>query len=360
MNKLELTALNCASCGASISDFKGKESIICDYCNTSNRVLRPKPVQTSQGSLSQDKFETLNNYVEILQKAIRAGNYNEGYDYCNKALEIDPSIGAIWENKAICAFWRSVNFLSEDKITNSNAREIKTFLSASKENDPNSETYSETADSIGNNLFLACKLKFLSLTPDTTIEQNIGKNTTQIPTYSKAACIRIKDFLETMETSYEIMVNADIQILKDLVSIYSNKTKIQLIECPPFKYIKDIKNWKNGNIAISGNIDALKKREVLIKKIKTIEPSYVEPTLEKKGCFIATAAMGDYNHPIVRDLRIFRDNWLLKKDWGKRFTTWYYTHGPKAASIIEKSVVLRKLTFLFIVKPLHFLTKKLR
>jgi DNA-directed RNA polymerase subunit RPC12/RpoP len=355
MNKLELSALNCTNCGASISDFQGKESITCEYCNTTNRILRPKPVQTSQGSLSIDKFETLNNYVEILQKAIRAGNYNEGYEYCNKALEIDPSIGAIWENKAICAFWRSVSYLNEDKITNSNAREIRTFLNASKENDPNSETYSETADSIGHNLFIACKIKLIGTNPDTTIEQN----KVQIPSYSKAACLRIKDYLDTMETSFEIMVNPDVVILKELIIVYSNRSKFPMLECPPFKSAKEVKNWKNGAIATQGNIDALKKREILIKKIKSIDTSYVEPELEKKGCFIATAALGDYNHPIVIDLRTFRDNWLLQREWGKSFTKWYYTHGPKAASVIDKSLILKKMTFIFIVKPLHFITKGL-
>ena len=80
----------------------------------------------------------------------------------------------------------------------------------------------------------------------------------------------------------------------------------------------------------------------------------------KGGCFIATAAMGDYDHPVVVDLRMFRDNWLLKSEWGVNFINWYYTHGPKAARLIEKSLVLKKLTFIFIVKPLQLVTKKLR
>lgn len=86
--------------------------------------------------------------------------------------------------------------------------------------------------------------------------------------------------------------------------------------------------------------------------------SIIPPGSEKKGCFIATAAMGDYNHPVVMDLRLFRDNWLLKRVWGVKFTNWYYTHGPKAANIIEKSTLLRKLTFFAIVKPLQILTKR--
>jgi len=78
------------------------------------------------------------------------------------------------------------------------------------------------------------------------------------------------------------------------------------------------------------------------------------------GCFIATAAMGDYDHPVVMELRSFRDNWLLKRHWGVNFTKLYYTHGPKAANIIEKSIILRKLTFYAVVKPLQFITKTLK
>jgi len=270
MNKLELTALNCASCGASVSDFQGKDEINCEYCGTNNKILRPKTVTTSQGNLSQDNFDKLNNLVEILQKAIRAGNYNEGYDYCNKALEIDPSLGSLWENKAICAFWRSINFLYEDKITNTNAREIKTFLQASRENDPNSETYAETADNIGYNLFLACSIKFSAIGPDTT--ENI--NDTTFKKYSKDACIRIKDFIETMGTSFELMANPDYDLLKQIVEILTNKKHIILQD-----YNFETKKWENNAISKEGNLDATKKREILINLIKKAEPDYQAPEL---------------------------------------------------------------------------------
>jgi hypothetical protein len=81
---------------------------------------------------------------------------------------------------------------------------------------------------------------------------------------------------------------------------------------------------------------------------------------EKKKCFIATATMCDNNHPVVIDLRAFRDNWLLKRNWGVNFTNWYYTYGPKAANAIEKSIVLKKITFLLIVKPLQIITSRFK
>jgi hypothetical protein len=164
-----------------------------------------------------------------------------------------------------------------------------------------------------------------------------------------------------METSYEIMSNPDVIILKELVKAYSNKIPfIKLLTCQTFRSAKDIYNWQNSGMAKLGNIDALKKRQILIKRIKSLNPSYNEPELKKVGCFIATAALGDYNHPVVMDLRMFRDNWLLKRKWGVIFTNSYYTHGPKVASVIEKSFFLKRLTFITIVKPLQIITKNLR
>ena len=80
---------------------------------------------------------------------------------------------------------------------------------------------------------------------------------------------------------------------------------------------------------------------------------------KKEGCFIATAALGDYNHPIVMDLRNFRDNWLLNRNWGKLFTNWYYKHSPYASRIIEKSFLLKKITLFVLITPLHYVVKNI-
>ena len=77
------------------------------------------------------------------------------------------------------------------------------------------------------------------------------------------------------------------------------------------------------------------------------------------SCFIATASMGSHDHPVVMDLRMFRDNWLLKRKWGIAFTDWYYRYGPKAAAIIEKSDMLKRISYVFFIKPLHLIAQKL-
>jgi tetratricopeptide (TPR) repeat protein len=110
----------------------------------------------------------------------------------------------------------------------------------------------------------------------------------------------------------------------------------------------------NSSTNLSKNsIDEITLKFEKLKKISSKEEN-------SKKCFIATAAMGDYNHPVVVDLRSFRDDWLLKQIWGVSFINWYYTHGPKAAIIIENSYLLRKITFLFLIKPLQIITKKLK
>lgn len=81
---------------------------------------------------------------------------------------------------------------------------------------------------------------------------------------------------------------------------------------------------------------------------------------EKEGCFIATATMGNYDHPILIDLRFFRDNWLKKRSWGIKFIDWYYIYGSKAARVIEKSILLKMLSYIFLVKPLHLIIKKFK
>lgn len=54
------------------------------------------------------------------------------------------------------------------------------------------------------------------------------------------------------------------------------------------------------------------------------------------GCFIATAAYGSYEAPVVKLLRQFRDDYLLTNNPGRLFVDVYYRHSPPAARWLEK------------------------
>ena len=82
-------------------------------------------------------------------------------------------------------------------------------------------------------------------------------------------------------------------------------------------------------------------------------------TYGSSGCFIATATMGSYNNPIVKDLRIFRDTFLQKSYFGREFIKIYYKFGPYPAKLIAKSLILRKISYFLIIRPLYFVTNLL-
>jgi hypothetical protein len=53
------------------------------------------------------------------------------------------------------------------------------------------------------------------------------------------------------------------------------------------------------------------------------------------GCYIATMAYGDYDHPQVLELRKFRDEFLDKFYLGKQFIKFYYKYSPKLVEKLE-------------------------
>jgi hypothetical protein len=59
------------------------------------------------------------------------------------------------------------------------------------------------------------------------------------------------------------------------------------------------------------------------------------------GCFIATCAYGDYDHPDVMYLRLFRDLVLSDYAAGRRFIRVYYRYGPYLAKAIGPFPMLR-------------------
>jgi len=72
------------------------------------------------------------------------------------------------------------------------------------------------------------------------------------------------------------------------------------------------------------------------------------------GCFVATAAYGNYNHPMVLVLREFRDSLLVNSDAGRRLIGIYYTIGPSLAGLIQERPWARLLVRLVLL-PVVFL-----
>ena len=109
-----------------------------------------------------------------------------------------------------------------------------------------------------------------------------------------------------------------------------------------FKEKLELKNQRNNKYGSEDNYF-----DEITKKINS----------DKEGCFIATAVYEDYNHPIVLDLRSFRDNWILNQKWGVNFINWYYVYGSIASSYIRDSSFLKFISYCLLIKPLHIIVK---
>jgi len=339
MSNIELMSLSCASCGAKLDDISGKSEVECDYCENVTRIIRPVAVKQSQ-SIKKDAVETFTNLVQIMEQSMVAENYREAYDYCNKALEIDPSCGSIWENKAICSFW----LRTDNKIIESQAKEVLTYLNAAKTNDPNSETYKETCDNIAFNLYYAAWYSYSLLQPDTPATKD-ADNTL----YSDNLLKVMVSYFNMMEVAFDLSPTQ--LYLEQNIKELSNLGQVVWIKIDSKKELTN--RVKPADIGLN----AIKARERFIKKIKNINPNYTAPEIKKTGCFIATVTMGNYNDPVVYQLRRFRDEWILKKSWGNNFVIWYYKYGKICADYIEDKYLLKKISFLFVVKPLYFISK---
>ena len=55
---------------------------------------------------------------------------------------------------------------------------------------------------------------------------------------------------------------------------------------------------------------------------------------KSEGCYIATMAYGDYEHPSVMVLRQFRDKRLLTNYVGRAFVSFYYWVSPKMVKVL--------------------------
>lgn len=264
---MELVSLNCASCSASLEGFQGKNEAKCSFCGNITQILRPIKVAANATVLAENDTSKFNNLISIMERSMIAGNYQEAYDYCNKALEYDPTNASLWENKAICSFW----LRSDSNIIESEAKEILTYLISARQANPNSSTYTSTARSISSNLYFTVAYRYYRVFPDASSD---GK---KMDTYTFDTIDDVVQYLKIMALCFEIYpeplyLETPINELSDVVKICwteldKNKSRVN-------------KSWANRL-----GIDPIGDRDKYIGKIRKIKPDYQPPAypIEEAG-----------------------------------------------------------------------------
>lgn len=75
------------------------------------------------------------------------------------------------------------------------------------------------------------------------------------------------------------------------------------------------------------------------------------------GCYIATMAYGDYNHPQVLELRKFRDDYLSRTILGRNFIIFYYKFSPLLVSKLRNKPFINKVIRQFLDKFIKSILK---
>src|SRR3990170_7413606 len=93
--------LICPSCNGELELPDNLNIAHCLYCGT--KIL-----------LNQNSNSNIDQYIELIDTAIKAENYDEVLKYCNKVLEIDSKNVNAWIDKAFATFHHTTEF--EDKF----------------------------------------------------------------------------------------------------------------------------------------------------------------------------------------------------------------------------------------------------
>ena len=158
-----------------------------------------------------------------------------------------------------------------------------------------------------------------------------------------------KLYISTSSVIATSAVNAIVTILnREQLIVRNDKYKLRTLILSAVKLMYMVGNFDMDNRTneyYSRNKDALVEMD-----------NATDPNLVSEGCYIATMAYCDYNHPQVLVLREFRDLYLDKRGWGKQFIKIYYKYSPRLVEKLKDYTLINKIIrksldcFIFCIK----------
>lgn len=162
------------------------------------------------------------------------------------------------------------------------------------------------------------------------VRQKLGaSNSLYLKISSAVASAAINALVEKINAAQQMAnITSDKDSLKrDVSSAISTMSKISSLDMTT-----ECRNYFNSNNSTLNNINS------------QLNPS--------GGCYIATMAYGDYDHPQVMVLRQFRDSYLSNRGWGRKFINFYYANSPHWVEVLKShkhiNALIRKVLDSFV------------
>jgi len=308
---VEFIAAVCPNCGGELRVPDNQEKVICDYCGA-EVIIHDSTKLKAEVIFKVDIEKTL-RFAKIAEEA---KNYEDGYKYYSKVIESDTNNIDAWFGRARCTAWKPG--YNDQKLIEAIA-------------------YSKTAQKIGvpTNKVLERTIDSLLAATTNYIDTFYNLLHSEFPIYDDGTSNGRR-----FEQTYFQILYKTLSYCWSTVPTESTADNIVLI----LEKLNGIKAYHYISYA------------KLIDKLNLKYPGEIKKS-DSKVCFIATATLGNPNHPYIITLRKYRDDILSSTQIGQEFVRRYYLYSPKYAKMIESSRVLKFLSLLLIVKPAYLLAK---
>ena len=283
----------------------------------------------------------------------------------------------------------------------------------------NNLTYKLIADQLANEI-MQCSIDYFNECKKNNLSENYIESCQKLIKYADSIAVgklakdKAKDSLETLEGMKDQEVNQAIGILKSIKLAYENaiseidgqvlemRMKMSYNQTINYSKVDKMKeeclNWDKVVELVSkeisiNDVNAIQRCSnqskisefkklvdflfdklgpIQINKIKYIcywkdvraaqaksSAKQVGKTIGSatEGCYIATMAYGDYNHPQVMELRKFRDQVLSKSFLGRNFIKIYYRYSPLLVKKLKNKPKTNKIIRSFLNNLINTIRK---
>lgn len=310
--------------------------------------------------MPQSNFD-FEHYDNLLETAFKNQNYEEAYKYATFIIENEPKAPAyIWADKGLCTGYLSTP--EKPRI-----REMVDYLKRAIELNSDNGLNTDFIAIHSSYAVWALTKNILGIFSDFQEGFASANRIRTSPGMQKSVGESIGAGLGAGIANAMSESSEKKRAAKKLGPQFQSQYQSQILQGLEYAWSLDPSEGVSKNIFATfslvintASIDADTKRDFinnsaaqLISNVKEKYPERSLPEIQNDGClcFIATAVMGDHDHPYVITLRQLRDQRLQKTWAGQRFIDFYYRFSPPVARIIAKHDFLRVLFYHILIKP---------
>lgn len=302
------------------------------------------------------KFDAA-HYYELLEMAYNSRNYDEAYRYATTIIENEPEFkaGQVWAYKGYTA-----GLLS----TPANPRILEMI------------NYLEKAKELGidvNWIGISASLAIIQFVKKIRDIFNSNQDNYASENRTSNVAIPRKSVSESFGAGLGTGIANGMADSSNRKEAAKNngvffRTKFEAIVMDGLNYAWSVSPSKDvaknievsfSNIILATGLDKKSKdlflnssANQLIDEVKQKHPEFKLPEIPGDGCcFIASAVIGDHNHPDVIALKQFRDIVLKNSNIGIAFIVFYYHVSPPLSRFVRNKNQLRILLYHYLIKP---------